>query len=1231
MQWEALVTAEVAMRRRSFALLLLALPGALTFAAAPPDVPPYRRTLGPADDARVAALDRQVHRALRGQHFAEAEKAARALAELRSRAQGERHWQTVDARWMVKRARLLAHLTPEQLQEWEQANRDTEAGAASYAKARFAEGLTHFSRALQARRRLLGEGHPDTSQGYHNVAGCLYALGKIAQAQPLFEKALVIDRNTLGEDHPETANSYNAFAQCFSRQGQHALALPLLEKALRASRRTVGEDNVGTAALYDNVGACLQEQGKYAQALPLHRKALGLRRALLGEKHALTALSSNNLASCLQAQGRLDEALPLYREALRVKREVQGEEHFDTARSYHNLGFCLQALGHQPQALPLFQKAVAIFVRTVGEDNPHTARSRANAAFCLQVMGKNAEALPLFRRALEGRRRALGEDHPETANSRSNLAYCLNAQGKHALAVSLYRQALITYRQVLGEKHPHTATCRNNLAHCLRSQGNHAAALALHRKALEAQREVLGEEHPNTLRTLSDLAVCLNAQGRYADALPLLRKALAGREKAHGEGHPEVAISHHNLASALNALGKPAEALPHFRKARAIFVKVRGEAHPGMATICHNLALCLRALGEDGKAAQAWEQALLGHEIGRLDSAAEGFDRAVFQARREPVRRALACALLRLKRPLEAWQHLEADLARGLLDTLPPDGPEAGRPAALLARLHQLDRALLPLALAGRLSDAQERRREAWARERHAVLAKLAKHAVARAAERVLPLGRIQAQLPADGALVCWLDVGNDHWGCVIRKKGPPRWQRLPGSGEGGAWSDADDRLPDEAYATLRSPAAADWQARAKALYRQRLAPLERHLKAEAEMPAVRRLVVVPTGAMARVPVEALTGDYQAHYALSGSLFARGQARPLAARPLTLLAVGDPVFKAPDLPEPPEHGLFVRRVLVGGSAARSGLRAGDVLLDYAGKKLTTLADLKEAYRAQPAEVRYWRAGKVASARLAAGALGAAFERRRPREAAKAWREGDPLAVRGTGHKELPGTRREVEALARLVGEKHATVLLRSQASEQELDRLGDRRKMFRALHFATHGEVDYQRPGESALILAQDRLGRHGRHDGRLRVSTILEHWELDCDLVVLSACETGLGQDAGGEGLLGFAQAFLQVGARSVVLSRWQVDDEATALLMVRFYQNLLGKRDGLKGPMPKAEALYEAKDWLRNLSAKEVKAEAERLPRGKADRPVPLRKEARPFARPYYWAAFVLIGDPR
>jgi hypothetical protein len=655
------------------------------------------------------------------------------------------------------------------------------------------------------------------------------------------------------------------------------------------------------------------------------------------------------------------------------------------------------------------------------------------------------------------------------------------------------------------------------------------------------------------------------------------------------------------------------------------------------------------------------QASLQAQEVVRFHAAWGGFDRAVAFSTQVSPNELLAVGLAQLGQPGNAFRHAEASLARGLIvDLAAADRPGRTRLDSLLAHLKTLDDKLLPLFGRPELTKDQKRFRDTIASRRRVVLSELTRLAAAESAQRVCPLGRIQKEIAVDNALVFWLDIDDlgEHWGCVVRREGPPAWLRLPGSGKDGAWTAADRTLAVRLYRMLLEPTtpAAERDRLALALVRQRLGPLEPHLKTTSILPAVRRLLVVPTGPMALVPVEALSERYTVGYVPSGSVLARIRRRPPVPAGGTALALGDPVFSTPPvrLPQSPKYGLLLTAVLPGGNAARAGLRPGDVLLSYGGQRLESAEDLRPGQAGQVKAVR-WREGEEATVRLGPGALGAIFDSRSPPAALRAWRRLESSVVRRADPKltRLPGTRSEVLALKRLL--PGCTTLLGTDASEQTLYRLACSGKLrsYRIVHLGTHGLIDLEQPLRSHLALARDQLPTTAQKaeaaskgqrvfTGELSVKDIALEWQLDAELVVLSACQTALGHEAGGDGLLGFAQAFLQKGARSVMLSRWKVDDTATSLLMVRFYENLLGKRKGLKTALGRAEALSEAKKWLRQLPRKQAGVLAARLAgdvlRGSEGdvRPVVKGKEAklpegnRPFAHPFYWAAFVLVGDP-
>jgi CHAT domain-containing protein len=1005
--------------------------------------------------------------------------------------------------------------------------------------------------------------------------------GKLAEAIAATEKVLAIERTVLGASHDETIASLNLLAELHEERGDFAGARKARQEALDGLRASLGVPRWRVT----DVRLALEDLEHRSQMTPAQRQQLTQARAL--NRHILE----------LYRQGKYREAIQPAQQALALRKEVLGEKHRSSATSLNNLAELYRAMGEYARAEPLYREALAIKKEALGPRHPAYAASLNNLAGLYKAMGDYARAEPLYRQALAISKVALGDKHPHYAAGLNNLARLYEAMGDYGRAEPLHREALAINKEALGPRHPAYAASLNNLAGLYKAMGEYARAEPLHREALALRKEALGERHPDYAASLNNLAALYEAMGDYARAEPLLREAQAIDKQALGPRHPNYATDLNNLAALSEAMGDYARAEPLFREALAITKEALGERHAGYGTILNNLALLCWAQADHARAERLLRQG--------LDICRDSLDLA---AAAQSERQQLAMAA-QLRGALDGYLALAPQAQRAGADAyayvLGWKGSVLSRQRRLrLQRQHpelasdfsQLDRVagrLAALALAvpePKQQAAYHKQVQELSEQKEQLEGDLARKSAAfgneQQAQRLTPAS-LQKALPADTALVDFLEY--THRSPPQKGKGPWQFERhlaafvvRPDSirqldlGPVQPVAQAIDRWRQT---TKRTRSVADQKDPAAELRRRLWQPLEPHLH------GAKAVLVSPDGALARLPLAALPGSKPDSYLL--------EEVPLAVVPVPQL-----------LPE-----LLAARESDAGSEP-SLLLVGDV--DFGAAP--GLADARSTSRSAPRGSR-------------AGALPAFDSLQATRE--------EILAVRDSFEQRFPGG--TVKALRR---DQATEAAVRQQAPKH------------RWLHLATHGffappqlrsalapVAERGGAGPALSEAGRDLFGRQGIggfHPGLLSglvlaganrpaepgaddgILTALEVAELDLsgvELATLSACETGLGEVAGGEGLLGLQRAFQTAGARSVLASLWQVDDEATRKLMVRFYDNLWRAKE----PLGKLAALREAQLWMLREG---VKRGLVRLP----------DKEATAGRTPpYYWAAFVLSGDWR
>jgi len=255
-------------------------------------------------------------------------------------------------------------------------------------------------RAMEIRRHVLGDDHPDTLLSINNMGFLFHHQGKLEEAGLYYREALEGRRRVLGDEHADTFESIANMAALLRYQGELIEAEPYYREALEGRRRTLGDEHQQTLVSINNMGALLIDQGNYAEAEQYYRESLETSRRVLGKQHSDTLISINNLGTLFYYQGKMAEAEPYLAEALAVSRRTLGNEHTDTLISIHNMGRVLRNLGDLEEAETLGREATEVARKTLGDHH-------ANLGVFLTAYGQILFALERFDEA----ERVLEEAH----------------------------------------------------------------------------------------------------------------------------------------------------------------------------------------------------------------------------------------------------------------------------------------------------------------------------------------------------------------------------------------------------------------------------------------------------------------------------------------------------------------------------------------------------------------------------------------------------------------------------------------------------------------------------------------------------------------------------------------------------------------------------------------------------------------------------------------------------
>lgn len=972
-------------------------------------------------------------------------------------------------------------------------------------------------------------------------------------------------------------------------QEEYEIARQELETALALFEKD--ENWAGHVRARNGVGTVAARQGDYKAALEHLNAALATAQQKFGPGHVEVSRSQREIGSVHVAAGRPAEGLEVLGRALALQRAA-GAEPKEVVQTLLRMGVAHSDQGEDDKALVVLDEVEAI-QRATG-DRSRVADTLVGRGAAYWGQGKFDQAIEAFEQAIEilesgGAGGTGGAPRATLAVTYLNLGTAYWSKSDYDEALSFYEKALPLQMAALGESHPKTGLVHFNLSTLHLMKEDYDAGIASAERALKIFLPVFGELHPLVVQTYNALGAALTGKGESDRALGVLAKALALQLSLSGERDRNSAVIYASLADAYRAKGDLTRAIRHHRQALAVDLSIYGDRHPDVAEDFANIGQVLLETGDEDQALRSFARAIAANDPQRagpdldldpsLDTAfsEEYLLRALKGAARARARRGAE-----RNRPGDVAQAARVyEHASRLIERMRAGHRAEGSKLRVAASATETYDEAIRTELELRRLTGDERHLEAAFRYAEKSKAGVLRDALNEAEARAFA-GIPAALLEQERSLRFDLAAADNRLGeaQLETRVEEARLQAL---------RERQFALKRQ-YEALRLRLEKEYPDYYDLKYRfETVGPAEireRGLDAKTVLveyflgkEQVFIFTVTPDGL--NVTGVSRDGSLEAEIAdLRQAILARdvvSHARSAHRLYRMLVAPIEGRLAGKDLiivPDGPLSTLPFEALIASEASSRAGEELHYVLRDhavsYAYSATVLLRGLRHEKEIPPDEL-------VAFAPLFA-----------------------ETSVSADAPRPLPASRKEVADIRGLFRKRaglfggwltgRSRVYLGRDATEgrvrsPELER-------YRYVHLATHGIVDERHPRRSRLLLTPEA---GSGEDGVLHLGEIYT-LRLNADLVVLSACDTGGGRIARGEGIIGLTRGFLYAGAESLLVSLWPVSDDAAAELVVDFYAEMLGGT-------PKARALREAK--LRTMG---------RNPE---------------FAQPYYWASLVLVGE--